>query len=112
MLWLVDIVFPMGLQSPSDTLVLPLALPRGNPGLSQMVGYICICICQVLVELLREQPYDALASKCFLALSIVPGFTLRREDGSLGGTVPGWPFLQSLLQFLSLNFISARKLMG
>ena len=29
----------MGLQSPSASSVLPLALPVGSPGLSSMVGY-------------------------------------------------------------------------
>ena len=52
---LVDIVPLMELQSLSAPSVLPLTLPLG-PGLSPMVGYICISVGQVLLEPLREWP--------------------------------------------------------
>jgi hypothetical protein len=69
-LWLVqlvDIVLPKGLQSPSAPSVLPLALSFGFAGLVQWLAVsICICIGQVLAEPLREQPYQAPVSKCFL----------------------------------------------
>ena len=50
---LVDIVFlPVGFQSPSAPLVLPLTLPSGSPGLVQWLAVsICICLRQLLVEL-------------------------------------------------------------
>lgn len=48
---------------------------------------ICICIGQVLEEPLREQPYQALASKYFLASAIVWGVDVCRWDESLGGGV-------------------------
>jgi hypothetical protein len=65
-----------------------------------MVGCrICICLGQVLAEPLREQPYQAPVSKCFLSSAIVSGFGVCRWGGSLGGAVSGWPFLQSLLHF-------------
>jgi hypothetical protein len=34
----------------------------------------------------------------------VSGFGVCRQDSSPGVEVPGWPFLQSLLHFLSLSF--------
>jgi hypothetical protein len=98
---LVDIVFPMGLQSPSAPLVLALALPLGSLGSVQWLAVsICLCISQVLAEPLREHPYQAPVSKCFLASTIVSGFGTCRWDGSLGGPVSVWYFLQSLLHFL------------
>jgi hypothetical protein len=72
---LVDIVLLMGLQSPSAPSVLPLALPLGSLGSAQWLAVSsCICIGQVLVEPLREQPYQAPVSKCFLASAIVSRF--------------------------------------
>jgi hypothetical protein len=44
----------------------------------------------------REQPYQAPVSKHFLASAIVSGFGVCGWDGSLGGEISGWPFLQSL----------------
>ena len=72
MVQLVAIVLLTGLQSPSAPSVLPLALPLGLPGSVQWLAVnICICIGQVLVEPLREQPYQAPVSKHFLASAIV-----------------------------------------
>jgi hypothetical protein len=98
---LVDIVYPMGLQSPSAPSVLPITLPLGSLDSIQWLGVIiCICTGQALVEPLREQPYQAPVSKCFLAPAIVSRSGVCRWDGSLG-----WPFLQSLFDFLSLVFL-------
>jgi hypothetical protein len=66
------------------------------PMLSPMVG--ChICIGQALAELLKGQSYQAFVNKCFLASAIVWGFGVCRWNGSLGGAVSGWSFLQSWL---------------
>ena len=72
--------------------------------LSSIVG-ICICIGQDLAEPLRRQLYQAPVSKHFLASAIVSGFGVCMWDGSPGGAVSGWPFLQSLLHALSLYFL-------
>ena len=72
--------------------------------LSPMVG-ICLCICQALAESLRRQLYQAPDSKNFLASAIVFRFGDRIWDGSPGGTVSGWPFLQFLLQTLFPYFL-------
>jgi hypothetical protein len=67
---LVNIVLLIGLQSPLGSSVLPLALPLELPGSVQWLA-VSICIGQVLVEPLREQPYQAPVSKCFLVSAIV-----------------------------------------
>jgi len=54
---------------------------------------ILICISKVLAEPLRRHPYLAPVSKHFFASAIVPGFGGCIWDGSLAGTVSGWPFL-------------------
>ena len=53
----------------------------------------------------RGQSYQAPVSKHFLASATVSGFGVYGWDGSLGGKVSGWPFLQSVLHFLSLHFL-------
>ena len=60
---------------------------------------ICICISQMLVKPLRKQPYQAPVGKRFLASAIMWGVGIYSWDGSLGGVVSGWPFVQSLFQF-------------
>jgi hypothetical protein len=62
-----------------------------------MIDCICICIDQVLAEPLREQRHQAPVTKHCLASAVVFGFGVCRWNGSLGGTVSGWHFLQSLL---------------
>jgi hypothetical protein len=96
--WLVDIVvLPMKLQTPSAPTVLALASPLGSPHLVQwLAAYICICVGQALAMPLRRQLYQAPVSKHFLASAIVSGFGVSRLNGSLGGAVSGWPFLQFL----------------
>ena len=76
MVRLVDIiVLPMGLRFPSAPSVLPLTLPLGSAGSVRWLAVsICVCISQVLVESLREQPYQAPVGKRFLASEIVSGF--------------------------------------
>jgi hypothetical protein len=95
-----------GVAVPFSSSVLPLALSLWSPGSVWWFPMsICICISQVMVDPLREQPYQAPVSKHFLASAVVSGFGVCRWDGSLGGVVSGWPFLQSLLHFLSLSFL-------
>jgi hypothetical protein len=49
----------------------------------------------VLEKPLRGQPYQGPVTNYFLASTIVFDIGVCRRDGSLGGTVSGWPFLQS-----------------
>ena len=77
-----------------------------SPLLSQNVGESSHCgsfsIFQALAEPLRRQLYQAPVSKLLLASTIVSGFGDCIWDGSPGGAVSGWPFLQSLLHFFCL----------
>ena len=59
------------------------------------------CICQALAEPLRRQLYQAPVSKHLLASTTVSGFGDCLWDGSPGGAVSRWSFLQSLLQNLN-----------
>jgi hypothetical protein len=63
---------------------------------------IHLCICQVLVEPLRRQLYQAPVSKHLLTSTIVSRFGDCIWVGSPGGAFSGWSFLQSLLHTLSL----------
>ena len=102
--WLVHIdVPPMGLQTPSGPWALSLAPSLGTLCTIQwMTVSIHFCICQELAEPLRRQHYQAPVSKHLLASAIVSGFGGCLWDGSPGGAVSGWSFLQSLLWTLSL----------
>ena len=101
--WLVHIVVSlMGRQAPSAPSVLSLASPLGKCSVQCLADSIHLCICQALAEPLRRQLYQAPVSKHFLASTIVSGFGDCIWDGSPGGAVSGWPFLQSLLHTLSL----------
>ena len=102
--WLVHIVVPpMGLQTPSAPWVLSLAPSLGTLcSVQWMAVSIHFCICQALAEPLRRQLYQAPVSKLLLASAIVSGFGGCLWDGSPGGAVSGWSFLQSLLHTLSL----------
>jgi hypothetical protein len=93
----------MGLQTPSAPWVLSLAPPLGI-SVRWLAESIHLCICQALAEPLRRQLYQAAVSKHILASTIVSAFGDCIWDGSPGGTVSGWPFLQSLLHTLSLYF--------
>jgi hypothetical protein len=67
-----------------------------DPTLSPMVtANICLCICKALAGPLRRQPYQAPFSMHFLAPTMVSGFGNCIWGESPGGTVSGWPFLQS-----------------
>jgi hypothetical protein len=61
---------------------------------------ICICLSQLLVELLIGQPCDAPVCNHNMASVIVSGFGIHPWDGSQVGLVTGQPFLQSLLYIL------------
>ena len=101
--WLVDIVvLPMGLQTPSAPSVLSLTPPLGTLCSVQWLAVsIHLCICQPLAEPLRRQLYQAPVSIHLLASKIVPWLGNCIWGESPGGTVSGWPFLQSLLYTLS-----------
>jgi hypothetical protein len=101
---LIHIVVPsMGLQTPSVPWVLSLIPPLGNLcSVQWLAESMHLCICQALVEPLRRQLYQTPVSKHLLASIIVSGFGDYIWDGSPGGAVSGWPFLQSLLHTLSL----------
>ena len=74
--------------------------------LSPMVGYKHLHLYwSGTAELLRGQLYQVPVSKHFLASAIVSGFGVCRWDGLLGERVSRWPFIQSLLQSLSLHFL-------
>ena len=96
----------MGLQTPSAPWVLSLAPSLGTLcSVQWMAVSIHFCICQALAEPLRRQLYQAPVSKHLLASTIVSGFGDCIWDGSPGGAVSGWPFLQSLLHTLSLYLL-------
>jgi hypothetical protein len=86
-----------GIANPSVPSVLTLTLPLGTPILVQwLAASPCLCPCQVLAEPLRRQLYQAPVSMHFLASTIVLASGDCIWDGSPGGAVSGWPFLQSL----------------
>jgi len=88
----------MELQTPSLLSVLSLTPPPGSLCSDRFLGAsILICIGKTLAKPLRRHPDQAPVSKHFLASAIVTEFGSCIWDGSLGGTVSGWPFLQSLL---------------
>jgi hypothetical protein len=97
------VVSPMRLQTPLAPWVLSLVLPFGILcSIQWLAERIHLCICQALVVSLRRQLYQAPVSKHLLASTIVSRFGDCIWDGSLGGAVSGWPFLQSLLHTLSI----------
>ena len=97
------VVPPMGLQTPIASWVLSLAPSLGTLcSVQWLAESIHLCICQALVEPLRRQLYQVPVSKHLLASTIVSGFGNCIWDGSSGGAVSGWPFLQSL--FLCNSF--------
>jgi hypothetical protein len=85
----------------------------GVPGLSLMVGCICIYIGQVLLEPLSEQPYQTPVSKHFLAAARLMGWCLKM------GWIPKWVGLwmvfcsvSVLFFFLSLSFLLTGTFLG
>jgi hypothetical protein len=92
----------MGLQIPSTPSVLSLTpLMQTLRSVQWLAANIQLCICKALAEPLRKQPYQAPFNMPFFTSKIVPGFGNCIWDGSPGGTVSGWPFLESLLNTLS-----------
>jgi hypothetical protein len=106
--WLVyTVVPPMGLQTSSAPWVLSLAPPLGILCSVQWLALsIHLCFCQALVDPLRKQLYQDSVSKHLLAFSIVSGFGDCIWDGSPGGAVSGWSFLQSLLHAITHNYFA------
>ena len=102
--WLVDIVvLPMGYKP--IQLLQSFNYSAGDPCFVQwLASSIHLCICQALQEPLRIQLYQAPDSKYFLASTIVSGFGVCIWDGSPGGAISAWPFLQSLVHALTLCF--------
>jgi hypothetical protein len=95
-----------GVENPSASSVLSLTPPLGTPcSVQWLAASIPICIGQALTEPLRRQLCQAPVSKHFLASTKGSEFRVCIWDGSPGGAVSGWPFLQSLLYFLSLYFL-------
>jgi hypothetical protein len=86
-LLLVDIVLPMGLETPSAPSVHSLTPPFGTPWSVQWLAVsICLCICQALLEPLRRPLYQALVSMHFLASTVVflwPWITDTRDTSVL-----------------------------
>jgi hypothetical protein len=96
--WLILLIFRWCCNLPNSSI--------GIPALSLMVG------CEHphlywsdIGRASRGQLYQAPVSKHFLASAILPGFGGCIWDGSLGKTVSGLPFLQSLLHSLSLHLL-------
>jgi hypothetical protein len=59
-----------------------------------------MCIGQDLAESLRRQLYQAPVTKHFLASEVVSGFGVCMWNGSPGGAISGWSFLQSVPLFV------------
>jgi hypothetical protein len=100
--WPIDTVAPsVGPQTPSVPSV-PSPTPSSRtPELRPMVGCKISPLCQALTKPLRRQPYQASIRKHFPTSTIMPWFGGCIWNGSLGGAVSGWPFLQSLLHTMS-----------
>jgi hypothetical protein len=95
---------------PSAPSVLPLTPPLGSLcSVLWLASSICICIGQNLLEPFRRQLYQAPVSKHFLASTIVSGFGVCMWDGSPGGAVSGWPFLQFQFHFCPCCFSRQEK---
>jgi hypothetical protein len=111
---LVDIVLPMGLQTPSSHSIVSLTPPLGTPHSVQwLAASIHICIGQNLAEPLRRQPYQPPISKHILASTIVDSLVslyamnsqvVHSLDGfsfSLCSTLFYWLFYLFTFQMLS-----------
>ena len=107
------VVLPMGLQTPLVPSVLSLTLSLEIPHTVQWLAVsIQLGICKDLVGPLRRQLYKAPSIKHLLASTIVSEFGVCIWDGSPGGTISGWPFLQFLLHTSSPVFLLDRSNSG
>jgi hypothetical protein len=96
------------LQAPSVPSVLSLApslrtLLCSVPWLAESIH---LCICEELADPLRRQLHRVPVNKYLMASTIVSEFGNCIWDGSPGGAVSSWSFLQSL------HFVSVSPLMG
>ena len=73
---------------------------------------ICICTSQVLVEPLREQPYQAPVCKHILASEILSGFDVSGWNDCHSGAISVWSFLQPLLHFHTCISIRQRQILS
>ena len=81
-------VLPMGLSSPSIALVLALTLPQGSlTSVQWLTVSICIFLCQLLVDPLKEQPCQAPVFKHSITSVMMSGFGVCPRDGSHIGLV-------------------------
>jgi hypothetical protein len=86
-------------------------IPFSNFSIGTLCSVQCLavsshlCICQTRAEPFMRQLYQTSVSKYFWASTIVSGFGDCIWDGSPGGTVSGWSFLQSVLHTLSPYFL-------
>jgi hypothetical protein len=104
--WLIHIVPPVRLQTPSAPWVLSLAPPLGTLCSVQWLVET-IHLCQALVEPLRRQLYQAPISKHLLASTIVLGLvTIYRMDHQVGQS------LDDLSLSLCPHFVSVTPPMG
>jgi hypothetical protein len=97
---------PMGLQTSSAPSVLSLTPPLGTLcSVQWLTASIHFCICQALAEPLRRQLYQVPVSKHLLASAVASGCDVCISDGSPGGEISRWPFLQSLLYSYTTNML-------
>jgi hypothetical protein len=87
-----------GVAKPSALAVLPLTLPRGS---LCSVWWLAASIYIGIRRKLHQVP----VSKHFLASATVSGIGVCIWDVPPGGTISGWPFLQSLFHFFFLYFL-------
>ena len=103
--WLI-LLFFLWVVNPFSSLSLVSSFFIRNPSSVQwLAASIHLCICQALAEPLRRQLYQIPVFKLLLASTIMPGFGDCIWDGSPGGAISGWPFLQSLLHTFSQYFL-------
>jgi hypothetical protein len=104
--WFILLFLLWGCKTPSAPWVHSLAPPLGTLWSVQwMAVSIHFCICQALTKPLRGQLSEAPVSKHLLASTIVSGLGSCIWDGSSGGTVTWWTFLQFLFQTSSLYLL-------
>jgi hypothetical protein len=105
--WQFETVAPlMRLQTASSRSVSFPTPPSGTLHSVQWLhGSLCLSIVQALAEHLRRQPYQAPVSKHFSASTIASRLGDCIWERSPGRAFSGWPFPQSLLHNLSLDFL-------